>query len=135
MTKTWTGGCACGALRYEISADPIAMVDCQCRDCQLESGTGHASHIVFAREGAKTTGDAAQYEMRADSGNMKTRHFCKTCGCPVLMTFAATPDVFTVRAASLDEPDRYQPQIVTYTARGHDWDHLDPALPKFERMP
>nr|WP_235074364.1 GFA family protein [Asticcacaulis sp. AC466] len=101
----------------------------------MESGTGHASHIVFAREGAKTTGDAAQYEMRADSGNMKTRHFCKVCGSPILMTFAATPNPFTVRAASLDAPERYQPQIVTYTARGHEWDYLNPALPKFERMP
>jgi len=24
---------------------------------------------------------------------------------------------------------------VTYAVRGHAWDHLDPALPKFERMP
>ncbi|ESQ81743.1 hypothetical protein AEAC466_20185 [Asticcacaulis sp. AC466] len=135
MTQNWTGGCACGALRYDIAGEPIAMVDCQCRDCQHESGTGHASHIVFARDGARITGDAAQFDMRADSGNLKTRHFCRICGSPTLMTFAATPDIFTVRAASLDEPERYQPQIVTYTASGHAWDCLDPALPRFDRMP
>ena len=38
-------------------------------------------------------------------------------------------------AASLDEPARYKPQAVTYAARGHDWDHLDPELTKFETMP
>ena len=34
MSEPYTGGCACGAIRYAISAVPIAMNDCQCRDCQ-----------------------------------------------------------------------------------------------------
>jgi len=41
----------------------------------------------------------------------------------------------TVHAASLDDPSRYTPQAVTYTVRGQAWVRLDPALPKFERMP
>jgi hypothetical protein len=51
------------------------------------------------------------------------------------MTFAANPDVFTVHAASLDDPGRYQPQIITFSARGYAWDYIDPALPKFDGMP
>jgi hypothetical protein len=43
--------------------------------------------------------------------------------------------VFTVHAASLDDPGRYKPQVVTYAPRGHAWDVLDPALPRFDRMP
>jgi hypothetical protein len=31
--------------------------DCQCRDCQRESGTGHGSHLTFLREGVKLTGE------------------------------------------------------------------------------
>ncbi len=34
MSEVYTGGCACGAIRYEISAEPVVMNDCQCRDCQ-----------------------------------------------------------------------------------------------------
>ena len=45
------------------------------------------------------------------------------------------PDLFTVHAASLDDPSRYKPQAVTYGVRGYAWDHLDPALPKFDKMP
>jgi hypothetical protein len=45
------------------------------------------------------------------------------------------PDLFTVHAASLGDPGRYEPQMVTYTMRGHAWDRLDPAVPKFEKMP
>jgi hypothetical protein len=45
------------------------------------------------------------------------------------------PDLFTIHAASLDDPGRYRPQVVTYGMRGHTWDRLDPALPKFDKMP
>jgi hypothetical protein len=45
------------------------------------------------------------------------------------------PDLFTIHAASLDDPTRYQPQMVTYTVRGLAWDRVDPAVPKFEMMP
>jgi hypothetical protein len=31
--------------------------------------------------------------------------------------------------------DAYEPQMVTYTVRGHAWDRFDPAVPKFEKMP
>ena len=47
MSETFTGGCACGAIRYEISAEPLFMNDCQCRDCQRRSGTGHGSYLTF----------------------------------------------------------------------------------------
>jgi hypothetical protein len=44
------------------------------------------------------------------------------------------PDVYTVHAASLDDPSRYKPQAVTYAMRGYAWDFLDPELQKFEKM-
>ncbi len=47
MSKSYTGGCACGAIRYDISGEPMAMVDCQCRDCQRRSGTRHSSYLAF----------------------------------------------------------------------------------------
>ena len=136
MSKPYTGGCACGAVRYEIAAEPLVMNDCQCHDCQHTSGTGHGSYLSFpSRNDVKVTGRATHWDMVADSGNVKTRGFCPACGSPVYITFAAMPDVFTVHAASLDDPARYKPQIVTYRARGHAWDRVDPALPAFGGMP
>jgi hypothetical protein len=136
MSKPYTGGCACGAVRYEIAAEPLVMNDCQCHDCQHTSGTGHGSYLSFpSRNDVKLTGRATHWDMVADSGNVKTRGFCPACGSPVYIMFAAMPDVFTVHAASLDDPARYKPQIVTYRARGHAWDHVDPTLPVFELMP
>ena len=135
MSKAYTGGCACGAIRYEISAEPLMMNDCHCLDCQRESGTGHGSHLTFPRTGVKLTGEAKRWDMVADSGNVKTRAFCPICGSPVYMTFAAMPGLFTIRAASLDDPSRYRPQIVTYRVRAHAWDHVDAALPAYGKMP
>src|SRR5262249_35870160 len=88
----YTGGCACGAIRYEISGEPVSSNHCQCRDCQSESGAGHLSHLTFMREGVAVSGEAAAWEMTADSGNKKSRHFCPTCGSPVYMTFSAMPE-------------------------------------------
>jgi len=48
MTAPFTGGCACGAVRYECTKEPLGSIncqcrDCQCRDCQCVSGTAHPS--------------------------------------------------------------------------------------------
>jgi hypothetical protein len=135
MDKPYTGGCACSAIRYSIAGEPLFANHCQCRDCQRESGTGHGSYATFARAGVTVTGDAKKWDMVGDSGNAKTRAFCPECGVAVYMTFPTRPELFTIRAASLDEPARYKPQVVTFAARGYDWDSLDSGLTKFETMP
>ncbi|MCK1359297.1 GFA family protein [Bradyrhizobium sp. 199] len=135
MDKPYTGGCACGAIRYSIAGEPLFSNHCQCRDCQRESGSGHGSYASFARAGVTLTGEAKRWDMVADNGKVKTRGFCTQCGVSVYMTFAAQPDVFTIRAGSLDEPTRYKPQVVTYAARGYDWDPLALGLTKFDGMP
>ena len=133
--KPYTGGCACGAVRYSIAGAPAAMVDCHCRQCQQDSGTGHASHVVFIGAPVALTGNLSYWTTQADSGQDKTRGFCPICGSAVTGTFAGRPDFFAVRAASLDDPGRYSPQIVTYTAMRPAWDRTDPALPSFPGMP
>jgi hypothetical protein len=45
------------------------------------------------------------------------------------------PDVFSIQAASLDDPSRFTPPMVTYAAHGVAWDCVDPALTVFETMP
>lgn len=136
MGNAYTGGCACGAIHYEISDEPIFSNHCQCRECQRLSGTGHGSYMTFpSKANVKLKGEAKHWEVAADSGNVKTHAFCPTCGSPVYLTVRDAPDLFIVHAASLDDPSRYKPQVVTYSVRGYDWDLLDPALTKFDKMP
>ncbi len=79
------------------------MNDCQCRDCQHMSGTGHGSYLTFPRAGVRLEGEARHWDMVGDSGNVKTRAFCPACGSPVYMTFAAMPDLspYTRRALTI----------------------------------
>ena len=136
MSTTYTGGCACGAVRYEIDAEPVFQNHCQCRDCQRRSGTGHGSYLTFADRGkVNVAGEAKTWHIAGDSGNEKVHAFCANCGTPVYLTFAAMPALFTIHAASLDAPERFRPGVVTYNVRALDWDPLDPRLAKFDKMP
>jgi hypothetical protein len=136
MNEVYSGGCACGSIRYETSGAPIFENHCQCRDCQKRSGTGHGSYLSFAqRADLKISGQATSFRITAASGSDKVHAFCPTCGTPVYVTFVAAPDAIAIHAASLDDPSQFNPQAVTYTIRGHAWDTLDPSLQKFERMP
>lgn len=135
MTKSYTGGCACGAVRYEISGEPVAMVDCQCRQCQRDSGTGHQSHVNFFAAEVRLEGELSHWQSVGDGGTAKRRGFCPTCGSHVTLTFPAVPDLFIVTPASLDDPSCYRPQLVSWAAAGFAWDHLDPSVPKHDKMP
>ena len=133
--QPYTGGCGCGAIRYKVEGEPAVMNDCQCRNCQRESGTGHGSHLTFVGAKVEVTGEASRWETVGEGGTRKRRAFCPTCGNPVFLDFPDLPDVFIAAAASLDDPARYAPQQVLWASVGHTWDHLDPALPRFDKMP
>lgn len=135
MTHRYIGGCACGAVRYEIAGEPAIMIDCQCRQCQRASGTGHQSHVTFVGAEVTLTGEASHWQCTGDGGTVKRRGFCPTCGSAVYMTFPDMPDIFIVTPASLDDPSIYRPQLTSWAAAGFAWDHLDPVIPKFEKMP
>jgi hypothetical protein len=129
------GGCACGAVRYEYSGDPVMMGHCQCRACQRESGTGHASHVAVAAGHFKVSGPITYWASKADSGNTVSRGFCSECGSPVASKNAGMPDLTFIRAASLDDPSIFKPSLIVWTATAQSWDRLDPSLPRFEHMP
>ena len=71
MTK-YSGGCACGAVRYETDADPIMAGHCQCRKCQTLSGAGHMTFAAFPAAAVKVTGQLVPWSYTADSGNTAT---------------------------------------------------------------
>ncbi len=136
MSKRYSGGCSCGEIRYEIESEPAVQIHCQCVHCQKRSGTGHASYLVFSRRSEMTISGAAKtWRVAGDSGQEKDHAFCPVCGTPVYLTFVPNPDMIAIHAGSLDHPDRFEPQAVTYNIRALAWDTLDPSLHKFEKMP
>ncbi len=135
MPRIYTGGCACGAVRYTIAAEPLAMNDCQCRQCQHDSGTGHGSYLTFPAAAVQTEGEPGRWRATGDQGMVKERAFCRNCGSPVYMIFPDLPDYFVVTAGSLDAPALYQPQFVVWTAAGQVWDHYPADTVRFAHMP
>jgi hypothetical protein len=91
--------------------------------------------MAFPRPAAHLSGRATLWEKAAESGNIVCRAFCPTCGSPVFSTNNGMPELLFIRAASLDDPGRYMPQMVVWAKSGCAWDHTDPTLPKFEKMP
>lgn len=129
------GGCLCGAVRYESTADPQLAGHCQCVDCRKSSGSGHCTHLVSPEAAFSVTGEVRTYERPADSGNIVSRAFCPTCGAALFSRNSGMAGVVFPRASSLDDPDIIAPQMVVYASRGPKWDHIDPALPRFATMP
>ena len=132
---SYTGGCSCGAVRYEIAAEPVRGFQCQCRDCQRDTGAGHASVAVFPRAAMRVTGDVVENLRMADSGAEKRKGFCGKCGSPLYNKPNNVPEMVGIYVGTLDNPSGFKPQMVTYAVRGHSWDHLDPGLQKFDKMP
>ncbi len=134
MKIPFTGGCLCGAIRYECSAEPILMGNCHCRDCQQATGTAFAAAILVPRNAVTITGDVKYYETTGDSGGIVSRGFCPICGSQ-LFSKPPMPEFMGITAGSLDEPSEFQPVIDFYTASAQPWDYMNPELPKFAKLP
>lgn len=135
MATVLTGGCMCGAVRYECSTEPLMAANCHCRDCQRATGGAYASVFFVPRNAVKITGEVKYYDVKGDSGNILSRGFCPTCGSRLFGKPAVMPDAMGIMAGSLDDPSRHRPAMDIYTASAQPWDYLNPELPKFPKGP
>jgi hypothetical protein len=127
MSK-YQGGCACGAIRYQVQGEPLFSMHCQCRQCQRVTGTGHASQFGVRTSSLELEGALSFYEMQADSGNTVRSGFCPHCGSPVLKSSSGYPEMVFLHAATLDDPRLFKPQKVVWTSQAQPWDFVDPDL-------
>jgi len=135
MMVRFTGGCMCGAVRYECSADPIAMGNCHCRDCQPATGSAFAAAVLVPTSMVSISGEVKYYEVIGDRGAIVRRGFCLICGARLFGRPAASPDIMGIMAGSLDDPSWFRPQADIYTASAQSWDYMNPDLPKFPKLP
>lgn len=129
-----TGGCACGSIRYECSAEPLFVLFCRCRDCQRATGSPFASNVWFPTEATKIVkGSVQSYVIKAYSGKQSYHDFCKECGSPIGMRADEYPEIRGFRAASFDNPELLEPTAHVWVCSKFPWDIPDPALRQFER--
>ena len=136
MNIPYTGGCSCGAIRYECTAEPNGMVNCHCRQCQYSSGGAFSSGFFVDRSCYKLLqGEPKYYELVADSGNKVWRGFCSNCGSQLFAESEGNRDIIVIKPASLDDPTWFNPQLDIFTDEAQPWDYMDQSLPKFPGMP
>ena len=136
ITAPFTGGCACGAIRYESTAEPVLMLHCHCRDCQRSSGGPFSSFVVVPAEAfTLRQGSPRFHASPSEMGGMTRRDFCPECGSPVLVRPDGIPHIIAIRTGSLDDPSGFNPQVDVWTSDAHPWDQMNLALPKSEKYP
>ena len=136
MKLPLTGGCACGAIRYETTAEPVVMFHCHCRDCQRASGGPFTSFVIVPAEAFRfSQGSVRLHDSPSHRGGKTHRGFCADCGSPILAKTDANPDIVAIRTASLDDASWFNPEMDVWTSDAHPWDQMNPALPKFEKYP
>jgi hypothetical protein len=131
-----SGGCMCGAVRYEIDAEPVTAFVCHCRACQYVSGGAGANVLIVPRDSVRLTrGELRTYWSVADSGAQIGRRFCEVCGTPILSDLESQPDLLVVKAGSLDDPAGFKPTANLWTDAAQPWHRLEPDIPSFPQGP
>jgi hypothetical protein len=132
-SKRITGGCACGAVRYEFDGDPTFMLNCHCRDCQRATGSAYAPVVVVPRNAIRMTGELRYYKVTGESGSFVERGFCPKCGSRIAGKLERFPEIVGLLAGSLDDPSLHKPVADIFTASAHLWDHMGPDSQKFSK--
>ena len=131
-----TGGCLCGAVRYESGGESIFSLQCHCRDCQRASGAAHVSAVRMPSASFRITrGSPKTYIAKSDAGNDISRVFCGDCGTPLYVQVSTRPDIVGLRVTTFDDPSWFTPDANIFTKSAQPWDHFDPALPVFDTYP
>ena len=119
-----TGGCMCGAVRFEIVEPPEFSIVCACRQCQKITGTGHAPAVAVAADAVRLSGELRFYAQQADNGNTVQNGFCPKCGNPVLKKTSGHPGRLYFHVAALDDPSGFKADFVVFEKSAQPWDNI-----------
>ena len=127
-----SGGCHCGAVRYEMTAEVAHHALCHCTDCRKASGAPVTAWALAAADQVTITGKPLTYA----SSEHGRRLFCGACGTSLFYTNDVVfPGMIDVQSATLDDPEAIPLQAQIQTAERIGWmTHLG-DLPAFERYP
>ena len=101
-----TGGCLCGAVRYEADEPPNPVGYCHCRMCQKVTGNLFYAYATFRAAGFRLTqGEPRFYRSSA----WVERGFCAECGSRVMNRYLQGNDQVFASVGSLDHPEDWPP--------------------------
>lgn len=134
MPNQYKGSCLCGAVTYSADVEPRYQFNCHCRDCQKATGGGYAPIAFFQQSELNIQGELHYFESLGSSGKPIRRAFCPNCGSQMFGLPELVPDMISIRAGTLDDPNMYQPKAEIFVSHANEWDVLNPNISHFEEM-
>lgn len=119
-----TGQCHCGDVTYKISSKPVKMAQCHCNACRRITGTGHNVQAFFKLDSVEIVGKTSTHQSKADSGNIRTRHFCPNCGSRLFSYNSGVPNIVGISAGSFDDSSWFRPEVILYNSERPVWDKI-----------
>jgi hypothetical protein len=130
MSVTLEGGCACGAVRYRLTSDPLFVHCCHCLNCQRQTGSAFVINVLIEADRVKlTAGDPQRADVPRDRGKQKIWR-CPTCQVAVFSQYTS-PRVRFVRGGTLDDPAAVAPDVHIFTRSKLPWVVLPDSVPAF----
>jgi hypothetical protein len=131
-----TGGCRCGAIRYEVALDALPLsYACHCRDCQTWSGSAFALHAMFPEEMLRLDETAHRFRIEG-AERMPSEHLgCARCSTRLANRNDAVPGMIILRAGTLDRSPEIVPAVHIWTGSAQPWVALPDGVPAFAQSP
>lgn len=133
QTLSMTGGCLCGAVRYETGAEPLWLCHCHCSMCRRQTGAALATYVIYP---AGTVEWLQRRPTRYRTSQDVERSFCSTCGSTIGFHRAHET---SIHLGSLDRPEDV---VIDEGLRLHvmyedhvSWFDTADSWPRHERFP
>ena len=126
----WTGGCACGLIRYQAASLPTGAGYCHCRLCQRSSGAPLLAFADVPLADWLYTGAEPKVWQSSPHGE---RRFCPQCGTQIEYRDAVNPTALSVNLATLDDPGIVTPGFHIWTESAAPWTCFTDGLQRFAK--
>jgi hypothetical protein len=131
-----TGGCICGAIRYEIASFPLLLYTCNCTNCQKQSGSAFGMTMpVTAKDFRIVEGMPKAWRRLSPAGVAVASWFCSDCGNRIYGERAGRPETINIRAGTLDNTSWLVPVAHFYTRSAQPWVRPAPDAVCHETQP
>jgi hypothetical protein len=127
----FTGGCACGAVRYRLASEPMFVHCCHCLDCQRQTGSAFVLNALIEATRVDVNGATHATRMPTDSGLPHDIHRCGQCETALWSEYGGRWQIRFVRVGTLDTPAALQPDVHIYTRSKAPWVILPGTVPAF----
>jgi hypothetical protein len=126
------GGCACGAVRYRLTSEPMFVHCCHCLNCQRQTGSAFVINALIESDRVElVAGEPVVVDAPRDDGSAQRIFRCPRCQVAVYSEYGR-PEVKFVRAGTLDQPASVAPDVHIFTRSKLPWVTLPESVPAVE---